>query len=310
MSRRAVAQIKARFDGLQADVLAIFNRIPIYVANDIGDITLYGLTPEQMQAISAELLVAVDRWIASGRDPVHSFWWSPYDQEASQLGAAQSAANLANLSASYAASRSLESIIYSTPYKTRLGMAQIRSYEYWTGLAASQKSDLAQIIGRAVVDGKNPKAVRAEIMEKLGVGRARAALYAQTDITNTLREARQAEADYAKDELGLNIALLWTSALLPTTRSWHASRNGQVYTTDEVKKFYSVNGNRWPLRCWGQIPIQGAGRASGDCWRSQSVRYREPSRDDQSRIGYGGRNPQRRPLDRIPWTAGRRGAGS
>lgn len=210
---------------------------------------MYGLTPEQMQAISAELLTAVDRWIASGRDPVNSFWWSPYDQEAMQLGAAQSAANLANLSASYAATRSLESIIYSTPYKNRLGMAQIRSYEYWTGLAATQKTDLAQIIGRAVVDGKNPKAVRAEIMEKLGVGKERAMLYAQADITNTLRESRIAETDYAEAELGLKIGLLWTSALLPTTRQWHASRNGKVYSTDEVKQFYAVNANRFRCHC-------------------------------------------------------------
>lgn len=247
--RRAMAEINARFKGLQADVLAIFARIPIYAANDISDITLYGLTPEQMQAISAELLVTVERWIASGRDPVNTFWWSTYDQQAMQLGAAQSAANLANLSAAYAARRSLEQIIYSTPYKTRLGMAQIRSNEYWTGLATAQKTELAQIIGRAVVDGKNPKAVRTEIMERLNVGKARAALYAQTDITNTLREARQAEADYAEAELRLKLGLLWTSALLPTTRAWHASRNGKVYTTDEVKKFYSVNGNKFRCHC-------------------------------------------------------------
>lgn len=247
--RRAMAEINARFKGLQVDVLAIFARIPIYAANDVGDITLYGLTPDQMQAISAELMVTVERWIASGRDPVNTFWWSMYDQQAMQLGAAQSAANLTNLSAAYAASRSLEQIIYSTPYKTRLGMAQIRSNEYWTGLATAQKTELAQIIGRAVVDGKNPKAVRTEIMERLGVGRARAALYAQTDLTNTLREARQAEADYAEAELGLKLGLLWTSALLPTTRAWHASRNGKVYSTDEVKKFYSVNGNRYRCHC-------------------------------------------------------------
>ncbi|CAN7596086.1 hypothetical protein LJR039_004355 [Pseudorhodoferax sp. LjRoot39] len=247
--RKAVAEINSRFRLLQSDVLAIFARIPVYAANDVGDITLYGLTPEQMQAISSELMAAVERWIASGRDPAHSLWWSTYDQQAMQLGAAQSAANLSNLSASYAASRSLEQIIYSTPYKTRLGMAQIRSSEYWTGLATAQKTELAQIIGRAVVDGKNPKAVRTEIMGRIGVGRARAAQYAQTDITNTLRESRQAEADYAETELGIKLGLLWTSALLPTTRHWHASRNGKVYTTAQVKEFYSVNGNRFRCHC-------------------------------------------------------------
>jgi len=244
IQRRASAEIRRRWTGLQKDVLAAFDGIQTLAVNDTSK-TLYMLTPEQMQSLSIELQAALARWIADGRDPAHIAWWSGYVQESSQLGAAQSVANLTQLSASYAASRALETVIYSVPYKNRLSMAQIKSQDHWTSLAAKQRADLTGIIGRAVVDGKNPKAVRTEIMEKLEVGRARAALYGQTDITNTLREARQAEADYAKDELGLKIALLWTSALLPSTRQWHAARNGKVYTTDEVKQFYSVNGNRY-----------------------------------------------------------------
>jgi uncharacterized protein with gpF-like domain len=158
-------------------------------------------------------------------------------------------ANLGNLSAVYAASRTLESIVYSTPYQNRLAMAQIKSYEHWTGLAAQQKTELAQIIGRAVVDGKNPKAVRTEIMERLEVTRSKAAQYAQTDITDALRQARWAEAEYAGESMGLKIGLLWTSALKPTTRSWHASRNGKVFTAEEVKAFYGQRGNRYNCYC-------------------------------------------------------------
>ena len=250
--RRALAEIDQRFKGLKADVLALFNRIPVYSTNalaDPGPRVLYGLTPQQMASLSAELQAALERWIASGRDPANLFWWAPYADEASQLGAAQSVANLGNLSAVYAASRTLESIVYSTPYQNRLAMAQIKSYEHWTGLAAQQKTELAQIIGRAVVDGKNPKAVRTEIMERLEVTRSKAAQYAQTDITDALRQARWAEAEYAGESMGLKIGLLWTSALKPTTRSWHASRNGKVFTAEEVKAFYGQRGNRYNCYC-------------------------------------------------------------
>lgn len=247
--RRALAEIDRRFKGLQADVLALFDRIPVYALNEEFVQVLYGLTPEQMAALSAELQAAVERWIANGRDPAHALWWAPYESEALQLGTAQTVANLSNLSPVYAASRSIEAIVYSTPYTNRLAMAQIKSYDHWTGLAAQQKSELSQIIGRAVVDGKNPKAVRTEIMERLEVTRSKAAQYGQTDITDTLRQARWAEADYASESLGLNIGILWTSALKPTTRQTHAAKHGKVLTTEAVKAFYSVNGNRYNCFC-------------------------------------------------------------
>lgn len=53
---------------------------------------------------------------------------------------------------------------------------------------------------------------------------------------------------------GLKTGLLWLSALKPTTRSWHASRHGKVYTTEQVRDFYAENGNRYNCYC-SQIPV-------------------------------------------------------
>lgn len=249
--RRANAEIRRRFAGFLRDVLAIFGGIQTLAVNDAAAIprTIYTLTPEQLGALSAELQRAVERWIASGREPAQFFWWSTFDAEASQLGATQTITNLSALSPAYAAQRTLQTVLFSEPYRNRLATAQIRSLEHWTGLGAQMRAELAQIIGRAVVDGKNPKAVRAEIAERLDVSKGRALGYAQTDITGTLREARWAEADHARDEMGIAVALLWTSALLPTTRSSHAARNGKTYTTAEVRAFYERDGNRFRCHC-------------------------------------------------------------
>ncbi len=250
--RRAAAAIRRRFDGLRREVLAIFDRIPVYGTNDATrppERTIYGLTPDELAAVSYALQQALDRWIASGREPAYALWWAPFDAEAAQLGAAQSAANLAALSATYAGARSLQTIVFSEPYRNRVAMAQIKSYEHWTGLSAGMRSELSQIIGRAVVDGKAPRAVRAEIAERLDVSKAKALQYAQTDITDTLRQARQAEADFAAAEFGIALGLLWTSALKPTTRPHHASRHGKVYTTEDVREFYGRDGNRYNCYC-------------------------------------------------------------
>jgi Phage Mu protein F like protein len=247
--KRATADITKRFAGLERDVLALFDAIPVYALNREAGGFLYGLTPEQMAALSDGLAAALERWIAAGKDPANLFWWDAYVQDSAQLGTAQAVANLSNLSTAYASTRALESVIYSTPYKTRLGMAQVKSYEHWRGLAATSRAELSQIIGKAVVDGKNPKAVKTEIAERLGVSKEKALSYAQTDITDTLRQATWAESDYAEESLGIRTAMLWTSALKSSTRPWHASRNGRTYSTDEVRKFYAEGGNRYNCYC-------------------------------------------------------------
>ncbi len=246
--RRAVAEINRRFAGLQADVLTTFDKIRVYSLNDAAQV-MYGLTPDELAAVSSALGEAVDRWLTEGEKTAYKFWWAPFSAEAAQLGAAQTVANLTGLAPAYAAARSLEAVVYSDAYKSRVAVAQIKSYDSWKALGEGARSNLSQIIGRAVVDGINPKAVRKSIAESLDVSKSRAMLYAQTDITETLREARWAEADYATEEYGLNIGLLWTSALLPTTRASHASRNGKVFTSDEVRKFYASGGNRFRCHC-------------------------------------------------------------
>lgn len=254
--RRALADIRRRFDALARDVLAIFDRIPILAANDTAPMprTAYMLTPDQLGRVSQDLQQALERWLGNGRDPAHLFWWGAYDSEASQMGAAQSVLNLARLSPAYAAQRTLQQVLFSEPYRNRVAAAQVRSLDHWTGLSATLRADLSAAIGRAVVDGTNPRAARAEIRGRLDVSKSRAELYAQTDITGTLREARWAEADQARDAFGIDVALLWTSAFLPTTRHSHAARHGKAYTSEEVRQFYARDGNRYRCHC-GQTEV-------------------------------------------------------
>jgi hypothetical protein len=247
--RRCNAQIRRRYEGLRRDVLSLFRSIEYLTVNRDEPVYIYQLTAEQQARLSSEIQQTLDRWIAAGRDPAEFFWFSPFVAEASQLGVAQSAANLAQLSASYAATRTLEEIVYSEPYRNRRAAAQLRSMDHWGGLSATMKSDLSSIIGRAVIDGKNPRTVEKEIAERLGVSMSKAQQYAQTEITGVLRDARAAEATYARDEMDIELALLWTSALKPITRRWHASRNGRTYSPEEVKDFYSRDGNRYNCFC-------------------------------------------------------------
>lgn len=248
--RRAAAEIRKRYAGLEAEALAIFARIPTYALNDLRTPAVrYGVRPEDLAGIADELQATVDRWIAAGRSLDYVFWWDGYVEEAAQLGTAQSVSNLANLSTTYAGARSLAAVVYSEPYRNRAKIAKFRSYEHWTGLSADARTKLAQVIGQAVADGTNPTVARKAIQEALQVSKSRALVYAQSEIPGVLREARMAESAQAEEDLGVKTGLLWTSAFKPTTRPWHASRSGKVYTRAEVKTFYAQGGNRYNCFC-------------------------------------------------------------
>ncbi len=214
--RAALAEIDRRWAGLTQEVLATFDKIPVYALNDSAPRVAYGITPAVMDIVMLELQAALDRWIQNGKEPKDVFWWDPFVEQAMQLGTAQTVANLGNLSSVYATARSLDQVIRSEPYQIRVGLARIKSYEHWTGLRAEGQSRLAAIIGRAVAESTNPRAAARLIEEGLGVTRAKARQYAQTDITDSLRQARWAEADAAREEMGIRTGMLWTSALLPT----------------------------------------------------------------------------------------------
>jgi hypothetical protein len=249
--RRAGASVRRRFELIERDVIAAFDRIPVYTLNDERSPEVrYGLSPATLQGIATELQITLDRWLLDGtRSVEHAFWWDSFVEQSAQLGTVQTMTNLANLSPAYAAARTLTQVLFSPPYLERIATAKFKSYEHWTGLAAEQRAALAQLIGQAVADGQSPRVARRAIADRLGVGLSKALAYAQSDITDTLRMARVAEAEAAEAELGLRTALLWTSALIPTTRPWHASRHGRVYTPAEVRAFYADRGNRYACRC-------------------------------------------------------------
>lgn len=250
--RRAVADIRRRYKGAQRDVIAAFDRVPVYRVNEVSEADFavrYGLTAQQMAMLSQELAAIMARWLEEGRESAPGFWWSPYDAEATLAGTAQSVANLTAISTAYAAQRSISTVIQSEPYRVRVATAQQMSMDHWTGLSQSLRGDLSGIIGRGVADGLNPRVVRRQIMDGMGISKSRAELYAQTDITGALRQARWTEADYARDQMGIKLGLLWTSALLATTRPNHASRHGKVYSTEDVRSFYSTGGNRFRCHC-------------------------------------------------------------
>jgi SPP1 gp7 family putative phage head morphogenesis protein len=169
-----------------------------------------------------------------------------------EVGTNLAVTNLANISDDY--TRNITQVLMSEPYQRRVALIGARVFEEMQGFEGDTGRDLARVLREAVQDGLNPRDVVETIRNRFGVARSRAARIAQTEITGALRRGRWDEAQDAETRLGLRVRLLWVSALKPTTRLWHASRHGGIYTVQEVREFYATGANAIFCYC-GQVEI-------------------------------------------------------
>ncbi len=170
-----------------------------------------------------------------------------------QRGTQQAFNNLSVQSQAYAQQTTLSQLLSSPAYQNQVASAYISAYSDWKLESDRARGDLANVIADAIGRGVNPRETAQIVSKRLDVSMSRAKTIAQTEQVGALRQAQWNETDWAADRLGLNTGLLWLSALKPTTRSWHASRHGKVYTTEQVRDFYAESGNRYNCYC-SQIP--------------------------------------------------------
>ena len=213
---------------------------------------IYDMTPQEL----AELLEAVqgilDDYLLDGGE--NNQWAMDYIVAEAQRGTLEAFNNLSQQSPYYASQTTLQQLLSSPGYQNQIASARLTTFSDWKAISDAARADLTGIITDAVARGVNPRETASVISNRLDVSMSRAKSIAQTEQVGALRQAQWIETDWAADRLGLNTGLLWLSALKPTTRSWHASRHGRVYTTEEVRDFYAVNGNRYNCYC-SQIPV-------------------------------------------------------
>ncbi|CAM8175496.1 Phage head morphogenesis protein [Enterobacter rongchengensis] len=213
---------------------------------------IYDMTPQEL----AELLEAVqgilDDYLLDGGE--NNQWAMDYVVAEARRGTLEAFNNLSQQSQVYASQTTLQQLLSSPGYQNQIASARLTTFSDWKAISDAARADLTGIITDAVARGVNPRETASVISKRLDVSMSRAKAIAQTEQVGALRQAQWNETDWAADRLGLNTGLLWLSALKPTTRSWHASRHGRIYTTDEVRDFYAVNGNRYNCYC-SQIPV-------------------------------------------------------
>ena len=164
-----------------------------------------------------------------------------------EVGTNLAVTNIANISDDY--TRNITSVLLSQPYQSRAALVGARVFEEMKGFQGEAGRELSRILYSAVQDGISPLELKKALIDRFGITARRAETIARTEITGALRRGRWDEAQDAQEKLGVRTKLMWISALSPTTRLWHATRHGSVYSIQDVREFYTVSGNAINCRC-------------------------------------------------------------
>jgi SPP1 gp7 family putative phage head morphogenesis protein len=199
---------------------------------------------EIVQTILDDYLLA-----GNGQD----IWSLQYIAAEFERGTLNAYTNLSVQSPVYASQTTLGALLSSPAYQNQVAAAFVSTYSDWKGISDAARVDLANIIADAIGRGVNPRETMKVISKRLDVSMSKAKTIAQTEQVGALREAQWNETQWTQERLGLRTKLLHLSALKPTTRNWHASRHGRLYTVEEVREWYAKDGNRFNCYC-SQIP--------------------------------------------------------
>ncbi|HEM6857196.1 TPA: minor capsid protein [Providencia rettgeri] len=247
LERGAMKAFAKRIKKVSQGYIQLLNRIPSEPV--VNKKYQFDLDPNYLSIILRDGELMVDEVLLQGGE-FNNFFFNEYVSTAYERGTAQEYANLAQQSTAYAATQqSVATILLSEPYQLRMALVRARVFEEMKGLSAQVKADMARILTDGIARGLNPREVARNLNEQSGIEIRRANRVARTEITTALRRARMDEADETSEFLNLETRQVHISALSPTTRPNHASRHGKIFTTDEQRDWWAVDGNSINCKC-------------------------------------------------------------
>lgn len=247
LERGAMREFDRRMRKIRDGYVAALDRIPAQPV--VNEQYTYRLDQALLSAIFADTNLMVDEILQEGGE--RDLWFfESYVGVAYIRGTAQTHANLAQQSPAYRAGReSLDVLLRSDAYRARMALLRAREFEEMKGLSGQVKADMARILAEGMGRGKNPREIARDLTAQTGIEARRGHRIARTEVTTALRRARWDEKDAAEADYGVQSKLMHMSALSPSTRATHAARHARLYTSDEVRDWYSRDGNSINCKC-------------------------------------------------------------
>lgn len=252
--RGAINEFTRKMNQIGREMKKFLDAIPYQVVtlNAAGDeLKRYQFNVDtiQMDQIAVDIAAYIDGVLLQGGQ--RELWFlTQYVQPAYQQGTALTQVNMATQSSAYALSRpTLESVLLSPAYRTRLGYLRAREWEEMKNLSSTTATGMTRILFDGMAAGQNPNVIAAQLAKETDLDIVRARRIARTEITTALRRARLDEAEDAQISLGILTKMMQISALSATTRPTHAARHAKLYTIEEARVWMSTSPNMINCKC-------------------------------------------------------------
>lgn len=197
----------------------------------------------------------INRWFEIGGSGKPPQWF--FDQQvraAYESGAAETIGMIALLLGLLPRKRtmlevSFEMIVGTYSYEQRVKYSLEQSYNSVDKFGGDISADVVRMVGENIDNGMSPATLAAAAALVFSKARSRAKMIGENEINSAYRAARKREAEALASGLNLNIKVLHRSALLPTTRAWHAARHGRIYTIQAQALWWSQDANSINCYC-------------------------------------------------------------
>lgn len=193
-----------------------------------------------------EIKSIIDRNLETESDFVPLFWYfSAYDEAAYRAGTLQENAWLAAI---LATSLTDDFILSSQTYREFIALIQSNDYRLIKGLSQATSNRVFQAIQSGIDAGLSKSAIIRKIVKSFETSKSSSERIVVTEINKAYNNARLNLIEVYRST-GVNLAVMHISALLPTTREWHASRHGKAYSVEDQRRWWNENSNRINCHC-------------------------------------------------------------
>ena len=143
----------------------------------------------------------------------------------------------------------VQAVLMSQEYQDALNKVYVRNFDGIRTLSDRTSDQVIQTINAGLSAKESPRTIAKNIGERFDVSRSSAKRIADTEVNWAYNDARLDAVDVAAGISGLRAGTLHLSALIPTTRSNHANRHGNAYTTAQQRQWWATGANRINCHC-------------------------------------------------------------
>lgn len=270
---RAYKLLAKRLKIAKREILSLLRAIPrsIKIVVNLKPETVYDydIPPEQLETFDSQIRQIINKMLETQGDTVPNNWFfkpeveQPVRQgtlettnEYNRLIALAILAGMLGRGGMQLQRISPEVITSSQPYLSALRSVYVENFQVIKTLSDRIAGQVIQVVNDGIRTGLSPTQIAEQISNRFNVGDASANRIAQTEVNKAYNNAKMRATKTAGGITGLKSYVMHISALLPTTRSWHAARHMKIYTVEEQNTWWDEGSNRINCYCTVQPVIK------------------------------------------------------